>query len=204
MRERTKQGLLTISWRRKIRNQLAVPFLDIRGQVESGGEKGLLGIAFHPRYRGNGMFFVDYTACFGRARRCEEPNRVVGQPYGNYNGGQLAFGPDGYLYIGMGDGGAANDPQGHAQNPGSLLGQLQRIDVDRANGARPHGIPKDKPFVNKEGICPEIRAHGLRNPAVFVRCAHRYTLAGGRRPGSGGGDRHHSQGRQLRLECFGG
>ncbi len=160
------------------------PFLDIRGQVESGGEKGLLSIAFHPRYRDNGWFFVDYTARdadglhtrvsrFRRAttERADPKSETVllhiGQPYSNHNCGQLGFGPDGYLYIGMGDGGAANDPQGHAQNPGSLLGKLLRIDVDRADDARPYGVPPDNPFVKKPGYRPEIWALGLRNPWRF-------------------------------------
>ena len=160
------------------------PFLDIRGQVESGGEKGLLSIAFHPRYRDNGLFYVDYTARdatglhtrISRWRRAT-PDRAdpksetmllrIGQPYSNHNGGQLAFGPDGYLYIGMGDGGAANDPHGHGQNPGSLLGKLLRIDVDRAEGAQPYAVPPDNPFVKKKEYRPEIWALGLRNPWRF-------------------------------------
>ena len=169
------------------------PFLDIRGRVESGGEKGLLSIAFHPRYRDNGLFFVDYTARdadglhtrisrFRRAtaERADPKSETVllriGQPYSNHNGGQLAFGPDGYLYIGMGDGGAANDPQGHAQNPGSLLGKLLRIDVDRAEGARPYGVPPDNPFVTKKGFRPEIWALGLRNPWRFSFDTHNGAL----------------------------
>jgi len=165
------------------------PFLDIRGQVESGGEKGLLSIAFHPRYRDNGLFFVDYTARdatglhtrISRWRRAPaeraDPNSEtvllrIAQPYSNHNGGQLAFGPDGYLYIGMGDGGAANDPQGYAQNPGSLLGKLLRIDVDRADGAQPYGVPPDNPFVKRQGYRPEIWALGLRNPWRFSFDAH--------------------------------
>lgn len=160
------------------------PFLDIRDQVESGGEKGLLSIAFHPRYRDNGMFFINYTATdakglhtrISRWRRAAldhaDPKSEavllrIGQPYSNHNGGQLAFGPDGYLYIGMGDGGAANDPQGHAQNPDSLLGKLLRIDVDRADGMPPYVVPPDNPFVKKKGFRPEIWALGLRNPWRF-------------------------------------
>ena len=160
------------------------PFLDIRGQVESGGEKGLLSIAFHPRYRDNGWFFVDYTARdasglhtrvsrFRRAsaERADPKSETVllriGQPYSNHNGGQLAFGPDDFLYIGMGDGGAANDPQGHGQNPGSLLGKLLRIDVDRTDGAQPYAVPPDNPFAKKKGYRPEIWALGLRNPWRF-------------------------------------
>jgi glucose/arabinose dehydrogenase len=162
----------------------AEPFLDLRAQVESGGEKGLLSIAFHPRYRENGLFFVDYTARdagglhtrISRLRRATaeraDPKSEtlllrISQPYSNHNGGQLAFGPDGFLYIGMGDGGAANDPQNHAQNPDSLLGKLLRIDVDRADGQRPYAIPRDNPFAAKSGHRPEIWALGLRNPWRF-------------------------------------
>jgi glucose/arabinose dehydrogenase len=160
------------------------PFLDLRAQVESGGEKGLLSIAFHPRYRDNGFFFVDYTARdadglhtrISRFRRAASGNADpksetvllrIAQPYSNHNGGQLAFGPDGYLYIGMGDGGAANDPHDHAQSPASLLGKLLRIDVDRSDGARPYAIPHDNPFVGRRGFRPEIWALGLRNPWRF-------------------------------------
>lgn len=174
-------GVVRIVERRKLQPE---PFLDIRDRVESGGEKGLLSIAFHPRYRDNGLFFVDYTArdATGLHTRVSRWRRAtteradpksetvllhIGQPYSNHNGGQLAFGPDGYLYIGMGDGGAANDPHGHGQNPGSLLGKLLRIDVDRAAGAQPYAVPPDNPFVKKQGYRPEIWALGLRNPWRF-------------------------------------
>jgi len=174
-------GVVRVVERGQVR---AEPFLDIRSQVESGGEKGLLSIAFHPRYHDNGLFFLDYTASdaaglhtrISRWRRATteraDPKSEtlllhIAQPYRNHNGGQLAFGPDGYLYIGMGDGGSANDPQGHAQNPGSLLGKLLRIDVDRAEGAQPYGVPPDNPFVTKKGYRPEIWALGLRNPWRF-------------------------------------
>jgi len=174
-------GVVRIVERGQLRPE---PFLDIRGQVESGGEKGLLSIAFHPRYRDNGIFFVDYTARDATglhtrvsrwrratAERADPKSETVllhiGQPYSNHNGGQLAFGPDGYLYVGMGDGGSANDPQGHGQNPGSLLGKLLRIDVDRAAGALPYAVPPDNPFVKKQGYRPEIWALGLRNPWRF-------------------------------------
>jgi len=168
---------------------LAEPFLDIRGQVESGGEKGLLSIVFHPRYRDNGQFFVNYTArdATGLHTRISRWRRAtvdradpqsetvllhINQPYSNHKGGQLAFGPDGYLYIGMGDGGAANDPQGHAQNPGSLLGKLLRIDVDHTDGTQTYAVPPDNPFVSRNGYRPEIWALGLRNPWRFSFDAH--------------------------------
>jgi glucose/arabinose dehydrogenase len=160
------------------------PFLDIRSRVTSGGEKGLLGLAFHPRFRENGRFFVNYTSRAGglhtvvsefRTRR--DPNEAdrlterilltIPQPYGNHNGGQLAFGPEGALYIATGDGGAGNDPHGHAQNPGSLLGKILRIDVDTGGEDRPYGIPPDNPFLAHRDAAPEVWAYGLRNPWRF-------------------------------------
>ena len=125
---------------------LAQPFLDISGQVSRGGEQGLLSMAFHPRYASNGLFYVNFTNTNGDTRVVRyrvsptDPDRAapatarvilgVGQPYDNHNGGQLQFGPDGRLYVGMGDGGSAGDPQGHAQDPRSRLGKLLRINVD--------------------------------------------------------------------------
>ncbi|MCC6208078.1 MAG: PQQ-dependent sugar dehydrogenase [Gammaproteobacteria bacterium] len=159
------------------------PLLDIRGRVTSGGEKGLLSVAFHPRHTDNGYFYVDYTArdgglytvvsrftrgTDGRADPASEHVLLrIAQPYGNHNGGQLAFGPDGYLYIGMGDGGSANDPHGHGQNLSTLLGALLRIDVDRAAEGGSYAIPADNPFLNVPGARPEIWAYGLRNPWRF-------------------------------------
>lgn len=159
------------------------PFLDIRDRVVSGGEKGLLSVAFHPDYGDNGYFFVDYTTrrdglrtVVSRFRRDakggvdpagEEVLLEIEQPFGNHNGGQLAFGPDGYLYIGMGDGGLANDPFEHGQNPGTLLGALLRIDTDRRQGGRAYAIPGDNPFAGEEGARAEIYAYGLRNPWRF-------------------------------------
>jgi len=157
-------------------------FLDIRGKVRSSGsEQGLLGLAFHPDFAGNGKFYVNYTnrngdtvieeytadpdnpdsAAAGSGRVLLE----IGQPFSNHNGGDLAFGPDGYLYIATGDGGSGGDPQGNAQNLKSLLGKILRIDVDRSEGSRPYAIPADNPFRgNSEGIREEIYAYGLRNP----------------------------------------
>ncbi len=160
------------------------PFLDLTDRVESGGEKGLLAVAFHPRFQKNREFFVNYTARDARglhtrisrlrvlsAARADVSSESVllriDQPYSNHNGGQLAFGPDGYLYIGMGDGGSANDPQRHAQNPSSLLGKLLRIDVNHSTGGRGYAVPADNPFVGKQGYRPEIWALGLRNPWRF-------------------------------------
>jgi glucose/arabinose dehydrogenase len=151
-------------------------FLDIRSQVKSGGEMGLLGLAFHPRFRQNGLFYVDYTAadplrtvvaCFraqgGKGVASSEHKILeVKQPYPNHNGGQVRFGPDGYLYVGMGDGGAAGDPHNNGQNRKTLLGSILRIEVD----ADSYQIPADNPFVGT-AFRPEIYAYGLRNPWRF-------------------------------------
>jgi glucose/arabinose dehydrogenase len=158
---------------------LAQPFLDVRALISKGGERGLLGMAFHPRYAENGRFFVDYTDTNGNtviARyrvRADNPNvadpgsRVpllsVQQPFANHNGGQLQFGPDGFLYIGMGDGGAGGDPGNRAQNLGELLGKLLRIDVD----GDAYAVPSSNPFRTRAGARPEIWALGLRNPWRF-------------------------------------
>ncbi len=154
------------------------PFLDISDRVRSGGERGLLGLAFHPRYAANGRYFVDYTResdaatvvaeyrTFGNAARSDDNERVlltIDQPYGNHNAGMIAFGPDGYLYVATGDGGAGGDPGNRAQDRRDLLGKMLRIDVDRGE---PYGIPADNPFAS-HGALPEIYALGLRNPWRF-------------------------------------
>jgi len=158
---------------------LDTPFLDLTDTVSTDSEQGLLGLAFHPQHAENGRFFVNYTREDGATVIAEfavsdDPNvadpaseRVlltIPQPYPNHNGGQLAFGPDGYLYIGMGDGGAGGDPEENGQNPSTLLGSMLRIDVD--NG-EPYTIPEDNPFVETEGAAPETWAYGLRNPWRF-------------------------------------
>jgi len=158
------------------------PFLDIRGLVLSGGERGLLGLAFHPRYAENGFFYVNYTETSGPGTTviaryqvsAADPNRAnpqsarvllrVNQPFINHNGGQLQFGPDGYLYIGLGDGGSGGDPGNRAQNPAELLGKMLRIDVDSAD---PYGIPLSNPFRGRFGYRGEIWALGMRNPWRF-------------------------------------
>lgn len=167
------------------------PFLDIRSRVDFGGEQGLLSMAFHPHYAQNGRFFVNYTARpDGRtvvaeyrvsqdADIADPTERVViqiEQPFANHNGGQLQFGPDGFLYVGMGDGGAGGDPFGHGQNLSSLLGKLLRIDVD---GAEPYAIPQDNPFEGRSDARAEVYAYGLRNPwrFSFDRCDGRLFLA---------------------------
>jgi len=158
-------------------------FLDITVNVLSGGERGLLGLTFHPAYTTNRRFFVNYTrqpdgatviAEYQRsatdpnvADPTETPLLTVAQPFANHNGGMVEFGPDGFLYIGMGDGGSANDPDNRAQNINELLGKMLRIDVDRANGAVPYSSPSDNPFIGATPGRDEIYAVGLRNPFRF-------------------------------------
>jgi glucose/arabinose dehydrogenase len=156
------------------------PFLDLRERLwTKGNEQGLLGLAFHPDHRSNGRLFVnynrredgatvvaEYTRRTGHKEVSAETERVlmvVPQPYLNHNGGMLAFGPDGLLYIGRGDGGSKGDPQNRAQNPQEWLGKILRIDVDRE---RPYGIPPGNPYASGGGR-PEIFALGIRNPWRF-------------------------------------
>ncbi len=158
---------------------LSPPFLDINSLVSSGGERGLLGAAFHPNYVGNGFFYVSYTDTAGdsviaRYSVSLDPNRAdptsgvilltIPQPFSNHNGGQLHFGPDGYLYIGIGDGGSGGDPQNNGQDLGTLLGKILRIDVDFGF---PFTVPPDNPFVGVVGAREEIWSFGLRNPWRF-------------------------------------
>lgn len=168
---------------RIVRNGALLPnfFLDIRDRVSSGGERGLLGLAFPPGFAQSGRFYVNYTNASGNTviaqyrvgadpdradQGSEVPLLTVNQPFANHNGGQLAFGPDGFLYIGMGDGGSGGDPQGHGQNPGSLLGKMLRVDVESSPGTV--RIPPDNPFAMLAGgTRPEIWATGLRNPWRF-------------------------------------
>ncbi len=159
---------------------LPQPFLDIRSEVDSRAtEQGLLGLAFHPHYTQNGTFFVYYIDLSGNsvvARfhvSTDDPNRAnpaseadllhVNQPYANHNGGSLAFGPDGTLYIGVGDGGSEGDPLRTSQDLQTLLGKILRVNVDSGNS---YAIPPDNPFIGGGGL-PEIWAYGLRNPWRF-------------------------------------
>ncbi len=168
------------------------PFIDVSSRLDglniAYSEKGLLGMAFHPDYKTNGRFFLYYSAPLKQsgfdhkgvlaeykvsptnpdnATLKEEIIMEINQPEGNHNGGMLAFGPDGYLYFGLGDGGGANDEHGssgNGQNLNTLLGKILRIDV---NGKKPYDIPADNPFVGRANTKPEIYAYGLRNPWRF-------------------------------------
>jgi len=153
-------------------------WFDIDDRVNGGGERGLLSVAFHPGFAANGRFFVDYTGSGGTSYVSEfgldadgngdpDSERVLlsqSQPAGNHNGGQIAFGPDGYLYIGFGDGGGAGDTYDNGQNPNTFLAKILRIDVDSGD---PYGIPADNPFVGDADHRPETWAWGLRNPWRF-------------------------------------
>lgn len=162
--------------------KLEQPFLDVSALISQSAlsanytEQGLLGLAFHPDYENNGLFFINYTDTGGGtvvARynvSLSNPNIAdassgqvlfqIAQPFTNHNGGHMAFGPNGYLYISLGDGGSANDPLGSGQNKSTLLGSILRIDV---NGDLPYAIPEDNPFVGEDNSADEIWAYGLRN-----------------------------------------
>ena len=158
-------------------------FLDIRSRVSRGGnEEGMLGLAFDPRFTANGRFYVYYSAASPRRSvlsRFETGSDGLGngasesvllevpQPYSNHNGGMIAFGPDGMLYVALGDGGSAGDPQRNGQDLGTLLGAILRIDVTQAGDGAPYAIPDDNPFVGQSGAHGEIWAYGLRNPWRF-------------------------------------
>jgi glucose/arabinose dehydrogenase len=166
---------------------LAADYLDLRSVVRNAGEQGLLGLAFAPNYATSGRVFVNFinlngdtviarfTRAAGDPVRADPSSRfdllfppgqrVIPQPFANHNGGHLAFGPDGYLYIGMGDGGSGNDPMHLAQNPQSLLGKMLRIDVNvPANDTEGYNVPATNPFVGQSGVLTEIWSFGLRNP----------------------------------------
>jgi glucose/arabinose dehydrogenase len=159
------------------------PFIDLSGIIISGGERGLLGLAFHPDYANNGYFYVNYTDSGGDTQVSRfsvsggnpdiaDPGSELfiiayNQPFANHNGGSLAFGPDGFLYISAGDGGSGGDPGNRAQNTEILLGKLLRIDVDNPGGGNNYGIPVDNPFAGDPPNAEEIWAYGLRNAWKF-------------------------------------
>lgn len=158
-------------------------YLDLTAKVISGGERGLLGLAFHPQFRTNRRFFVNYTRQPDGATVIAEYQQSVGnasvaqvnetvlltidQPFENHNGGMLAFGKDGFLYIGMGDGGSGNDPDNRAQNPAELLGKILRININSTGAGVPYTSPVDNPFFGSTTTRHEIYAVGLRNPWRF-------------------------------------
>jgi glucose/arabinose dehydrogenase len=158
---------------------LPAPFLDLSGRIVAGGEQGLLGLAFDPEYATTGMFVVHYTDPAGDTHlstfqvtadpdvadpASEQIILAADQPYPNHNGGQVVFGPDGFLYLGLGDGGSSNDPEGRGQDLTELLGSILRLDVQ---GGPSYAVPPDNPFVGQAGVQPEIWSYGLRNPWRF-------------------------------------
>jgi glucose/arabinose dehydrogenase len=176
-----KRGLIrVVAGGKRIRD----PFLDLRGAISSeGNEQGLLSVAFHPAYVENGRFFVAYTDLDGDvvvARYTvsrDDPDLAdpesgvdllkIEKPYDDHNGGLLEFGPDGYLYVSVGDGGAPAETDGNGQNLALMLGKILRLDVDREEDGLPYAIPPDNPFVGNPEARPEIWAYGLRNPWRF-------------------------------------
>lgn len=167
-------------WRETSRKKL----IDLKVQARS--ELGLLGLAFHPKFADNARVFINYNPKAGKTRTRVQaftldkdklvPGQVileVDQPYSNHDAGQLAFGPDGMLYIGLGDGGARADPKGHGQNRGTLLGAMLRVDVDNKDPGKNYAIPKDNPFLADKRARPELWAIGIRNPWRYT-----FTLGG--------------------------
>jgi glucose/arabinose dehydrogenase len=173
-----KDGRVLVSAGGELRDS---PFLDISELVSTGSEQGLLGMALDPGFAENGRVFVSYTDTEGDSQivrytvSADDPDRLdpdsaftilsLDQPYRNHNGGNILFGPDGYLYLGFGDGGSQGDPDNRAQDPAQFFGKILRIDVSGAQ--EPYGIPPDNPFVDDPSFAPEIFAWGLRNPWRF-------------------------------------
>ena len=181
----TEQSGRVLAFANDEKTREAQVFLDIQDRVsDRGSEEGLLGLAFDPAYHENGYFYVYYSASGPRRsvvsrfhataeRQQADPASElvimeIDQPFSNHNGGQLAFGLDGFLYVGLGDGGSAGDPMRHGRNKGTLLGSILRIDVSRSIAEAPYAIPPDNPFVEEPGSRPEIWAYGLRNPWRFT------------------------------------
>lgn len=205
---------------------LPAPFLDFSQRVSSGGERGLLGLAFPPGYAEKRYFYIHYTdpqgnTALSRLRVTDDPDRAnpdseevllrQAQPFANHNGGRITFGPDGFLYFGLGDGGSSGDPQGNGQNLGTLLGKLLRIDTE--SGASPYASPPSNPFANRAGARPEIWAYGLRNPWKFSfdrENGNLYIADVGQnraeevnfQPASSSGGENYGWNRTEGLECF--
>jgi glucose/arabinose dehydrogenase len=172
-----QDGLLKVLEDGKV---LATPFLDIASLISGANEQGLLGLAFHPDYARNRLFFVHYTDTAGDTQvvrysaRADDPNRAdttapkpilsQDQPRSNHNGGELVFGPDGFLYLGLGDGGKQGDPDGNAQNLNTFLGKILRLNIDSEAA---YTIPATNPFAARSGVKKEIWAYGVRNPWRF-------------------------------------
>jgi glucose/arabinose dehydrogenase len=179
----TQQGIVNVMPNDQKVTETA-PFLEIEDRVmykDKENEEGLLGLAFHPKYKENGQFFIYYTtkdaphtSVISRFRvskdnpnvadpKSEEELMRIPQPYWNHNGGNMLFGPDGYLYIALGDGGAGNDPHNNGQKMNTVLGKILRIDVDHKDKGKQYAVPKDNPFVDTKDAAPEIFALGVRN-----------------------------------------
>jgi glucose/arabinose dehydrogenase len=192
-------------------------YMDMEHKVmykDKENEEGFLGLAFHPKFRENGEFFVYYTtrdephtsivsrfrAASASAAQADPGSEQVllriPQPFWNHNGGNIAFGPDGYLYISLGDGGSANDPMGNGQNLQTWLGSILRIDVDGRDPDKPYAVPRDNPFVDRAEAREEIWAYGLRN----VWGSDRRAVGRRRGPGFVGRDQHHHARWKLWLE----
>jgi glucose/arabinose dehydrogenase len=181
----TQQGVIYVFPNDSTASKAKV-FLDIQEKVKAGGELGLLGLVFHPDFKNNGYFYVDYTTTNplrsiiarysllksnpdSADKNSEQIILEVNQPFENHKAGQLVFGPDGYMYIGFGDGGSGGDPYNNAQNKSVLLGKMLRIDVNKAEGGMNYSIPPDNPFAgNTNGYRQEIYAFGFRNPWRFT------------------------------------
>lgn len=179
-----QEGVIRV-FQNSLKVQRSTVFLDIKKQVHSGGEAGLLGLAFHPDYKTNGYFYVNYTsgnpletiisrftASSSNPDVADAESEVIllrfAQPWDNHNGGKVAFGNDGFLYVATGDGGSWGDPDNRAQNRKELLGKILRIDVNQSSAGMKYGIPADNPYKgNKDGYREEVYAYGMRNPWRF-------------------------------------
>ncbi len=184
---------------------LSTPLINIRSSVSNGSEQGLLGLAFHPSFETNRKFYVNYTNNGGDTvireykTSASNPDRVasgsgrtilkINQPFSNHNGGNIAFGPGGYLYIGMGDGGSGGDPGNRAQDPDKLLGKMLRIDVNGSSGGKNYRVPSSNPYVGSKGRDEICLPRPAQPVAVLVRSRHQPPVDRRRRPVPVRGDR---------------